>query len=142
MLQRKENSETVKQITLNIEQYNNKNIKNENDPSRFKTKRASRSHVNKKAAKKLFLENNKKTHFKAASIFSNHLDDHFKKNNSGKSKESFGNKTQDNFQNFTEFDEPWKDDENCNNNYTCNNGSVINWIIIKLRHWLTVIETV
>lgn len=70
------NSETVKQISMILENYHKQNVKHEDDPSRFQSKHAWRSHVNKKAAKKLMGEYNKKTHFKAASVYSFHLDDY------------------------------------------------------------------
>jgi len=105
------NSETVKQITLIIEQYNKRHVKNEDDPTKFKSKHAWRQHVNKKLAKKFLGEYNKKTHFKAASIFSHHLDEYKNKLR----KNQLQNKTQENFLNFNSFDEPGQDD-NINEN--------------------------
>jgi hypothetical protein len=115
------NSETVKQISLILDHHNKKHIKNEDDPSRFKSKQAWRTHVNKKAARRFLVDYNKKTHFKGASLLSFNMDD-FKSKSLIKQNQ---NKTQENFLNFNSYDEP-ENDQN-ENNMVQYNGTTSNF---------------
>lgn len=112
------NSETVKQITQILDKHISKNIISENDPSRFKTKQEWRNQINTKAAKKLMEEYNKKTHFKAASVYSFNLEDIKCKKNMKRNP----NKTITNFLNFNSMDEPSQDEMEGNSNFNMNNS--------------------
>jgi hypothetical protein len=131
------NSETIKQITLILDYYSKKHSKIEDDPSLFQSKQAWRTHVNLKATKKFLGENNHKTHFKAASVFSFNLDEFKnkaksnmkhtgfdKKENTGNGNNNMCNSNEprkqqnkssrDNYLNFNYYDEPGhsEDEEN------------------------------
>lgn len=137
------NSETVKQITMILENYNKQHIRKEDEQIKFKSKHAWRSHINKKAAKKLMGDYNKKTHFKGASIFSFHLDDfknnlnkkNFEGNNdkkiknfnySSKNQRNYAQPNTSNLQTFNSFDEPGNDETEFNTLYSNNYRPIYN----------------
>ena len=95
------NSETVKNIALILENYQKNKIKSDEDPSRFKSKKDWRSHVNTKIVKKFLGEYNQKTHFKAATIYSFKLDNH----KTNKSKKFEYMKTEANNLNYDAIDQ-------------------------------------
>ncbi len=128
------NSETVKQITQILDFQSKKLLKIEDDPSRFQSKQAWKSHVNRQASQKFLSEYSQKTHFKAASVFSFNLDEYKTRAFNGScvskikiNKDAFGDRTdakkqlqqdqqkkssfRNNYLNFNYYDEPGHSDD-------------------------------